>query len=93
MGSAKERLKIFENILARTNGGKDTLIEFAKAMSALNGLQTMQDMQPPVQTAQNLPPEQSNTPPQGTISPEMGESTNQGINAPQSVQNTPSESI
>lgn len=48
MGTHKERLKIFENVLARTSGGKDTLTEFARAMSSLNGLQTMSEINPPM---------------------------------------------
>jgi len=82
MASAKERLKVFENILARVGADGDVLGEYAKAMSSINSLQTIQDMQPPTPTAQNLPPEQSNTPPMGVETPPTGESTAQAINTP-----------
>ena len=48
MASAKERLRIFENIMARVGADGPVLEEYSKAMSTLNGLQTMQDMAPPI---------------------------------------------
>ena len=56
MLSAVERLKIFENIRARVGSDADVLGEYAKAMSALNGLQTMTEMTPPP----TMPPQGQN---------------------------------
>jgi hypothetical protein len=48
MASAKERLRIFENVIARVGLDGDVLGEYSKAMSALNGLQTYNEMNSPV---------------------------------------------
>ena len=77
MASAKERLKVFENILARVGADGDILGEYARAMSSITSLQTIQDMQPPTPTAQNLPPEQSGNTVSAPINPVEGESTAQ----------------
>lgn len=53
--SSKDRLTIFENVIARVGLDGDVLGEFAKAMSSLNGLQTYNELnppQPPIQTPQ-----------------------------------------
>jgi hypothetical protein len=55
MASAKERLKIFENVIARVGLDGDVLGEYAKAMSSLNGLQTFNELNPP--TAPLQPPQ------------------------------------
>lgn len=47
MPNAKERLTIFENLLAK-HGIENVLREYGKAMSTLNGLQTYQELTPPV---------------------------------------------
>jgi hypothetical protein len=47
MASAKERLTIFENIVARVGMDGDLPSEYSKAMSTLNGFNTYQAMQPP----------------------------------------------
>lgn len=48
MASTQDKLKIFENVLARIGLGGDVLSEYTKALSALNGLDTMSQMQPPM---------------------------------------------
>jgi len=75
MATAKERLAIFENILARVGVDGDVLGEYSKALSTLNGMQTFQEMQPPIPNAQNIAPQGENEPMDNTNSPEMGEST------------------
>ena len=83
MASAAERLKIIENVIARVGLNGDVLGEYSRAMSALNGLQTYNEMNPP--TPQNLPPEGSVGTDTGQITPEMGQSTAQsdnGLNMP-----------
>lgn len=73
MANARERLKIFENILARVGADGDVLGEYAKAVSTLNGFQSYTEMNPP------LPPQQPSTIPVtnpsvgGTISPQTGQ--------------------
>ena len=64
----EDRLIIFENIIGRVGIDGDVLGEYGKAMSTLNGLQTMAEMRPPMAippTDQNV----ENTPqlPQGNI--------------------------
>jgi len=60
MASASERLKIFENIIARVGLDGDVLGEYSKAMSMLNGMQTYQELNPPIvpttQPAQSAQP-------------------------------------
>lgn len=63
--SNTERLKIFENVLARTSGGRDTLNEFAKAMSSLNGMQTFQELNPPMTSNEAVSAPISSQPMQG----------------------------
>jgi len=66
MASAKERLKIFENVVARVGLDGDVLGEYSKAMSALNGLQTYSELNPPQPPLQDVgqppPPVQSGIP-------------------------------
>ena len=71
MVSSKDRLSIFENLLAK-HGIENVLREYSKAMSALNGLQTYQEMTPPM--PQITPTENTG----GTISAPPMESTAQG---------------
>jgi hypothetical protein len=78
--SHADRLKIFENVMARTGGGKETLAAFAQAMSSLNGLQTFNELNPPQAPLQ---------PPQAPISNQAVPSAvpqEGGLNVPQ---NTP----
>ncbi len=73
MANAQERLKVFENIIARVGLDGPVLEEYSKAMSTLNGLQTMTEMTPPP-----MPPQGQNMtntpqlPPNGTTIPPMG---------------------
>jgi len=48
MATSRERLKIFENIIARVGLDGDVLGEYSKAMSMLNGMQTYQELNPPI---------------------------------------------
>ena len=84
MASAAERLKIIENVIARVGLDGDVLGEYSKAMSALNGLQTYNEMNPPV--PQNLPPEGSVGTDTGQITPEMGQSAPQSENGLNTLQ-------
>ena len=71
MASAAERLKIIENVIARVGLDGDVLGEYSRAMSALNNLQTFNEMNPPI--PQNLPPEQPMSSPQGELLPPKGQ--------------------
>ena len=62
MANAKERLKIFENVISRIGVDGDVLGEYSKALSMLNGLQTHQEMSPPPMPPQA--PIQQGAPPQ-----------------------------
>lgn len=44
---ATDRLQVFENIIARV-GIENALKEYAKAISSLNGFQSMQELTPPM---------------------------------------------
>ena len=69
----KDRLRIFENIIGRVGIDGDVLGEYGKAMSTLNGLQTMTEMTPPPMPPQGqnmtptptTPPNQPQVPPMG----------------------------
>jgi hypothetical protein len=72
MATAQERLKIWENIMGEVGVDGDVLGRFAKAMSTLNGLQTMTEMtQPSIGTST------PQTPTDGTQVPPM---VNSGLN-------------
>lgn len=72
MATAKERQKILFNVIARVGMDGDVLGEFAKAMSSLNGLQTFNEVNPP------MPPVTSNTAISAPQSANPIPSTNQG---------------
>ena len=57
--NARERLTIFENVIARVGIDGDVLGEYSKAMARMNGFQSAMEMTPPPMTP-NLPPEQPN---------------------------------
>ena len=78
MATARERRDIFYNIIARVGMDGDVLGEFSKAMSTLNGMQTYNELNPPMPP--DLPPEQSGMPPAPTSQPDMGMSPPQGDN-------------
>lgn len=71
MANARERLKIFENILARVGADGDVLGEYAKAVSTLNGFQSYTEMNPPSPPTQPSTVLPSNPSVGGTNSPQM----------------------
>jgi hypothetical protein len=76
MATAKERLRIFENVIARVGLDGDVLGEFAKALNSINGLQAYNDFNiPQVTTPQNLTPQGSDNAVSAPMSPEMGQTT------------------
>jgi hypothetical protein len=85
MASATERLKIFENIIARVGLDGDVLGEYSKAMSMINGMQTYNELNPPQNMASVAPQTALND----TQLPPMGQSTTQGEIMPENAQNTP----
>lgn len=48
MGQAKEKLRIFENVMARVGLAGDFLGEYFKALAGVNGLQTYNELNPPM---------------------------------------------
>ena len=62
MATAKDRLTIFENVIARVGIDGDVLGEYSKALLNLNGMQSFAEMTPPVPPAppvdNTLPAEQ-----------------------------------
>jgi len=79
MATARERRDIFYNIIARVGMDGDVLGEFSKAMSTLNGMQTYNELNPPIPP--NMPPEQSGMPPTPSTQPDMGLNAPQGDNS------------
>ena len=84
MATSRERLAIIENVIARIGLDGDVLGEYSRAMSALNNLQTFNEMNPPI--PQNLPPEGSVGTDTGQITPEMGQSAPQSDNGLNTLQ-------
>ena len=63
--NAKERLTIFENIVARVGIDGDVLGEYSKAMSGINGLQTYNELNPPMASNEAVSAPMSGQPMQG----------------------------
>ena len=81
MGQTREKLHIYENVMARVGLGGDFLGEYFKALSTLNGLQVYNDLNPPQPPgAQNIPPQGANQPVSAPMTPETGQSTTLGGN-------------
>jgi len=57
--STEDRMRLFENVVARVGMSGDVFGEYSKALSTLNGMQSYRDANPPV-IQSNLPPEQQN---------------------------------
>lgn len=83
--TAEEKLKIIDNILARSGGIEniDLYGELAKATSMLNGMKAQADMA----SMQNMANMTSPQPLQGTNSPLAGQSTTQEPTMPQNEGN------
>jgi hypothetical protein len=76
MGQGRDRLRIFENVMARVGLSGDFIGEYFKALSSLNGLQTYNELNPPQPPINpNLSTQGQNGAISAPISPEMGEST------------------
>ena len=73
MATAKERRDIFYNVIARVGLDGDVLGEYAKAMNTLSGMQSFNEMNPPIPP--NLPPEQPLGADTGGLEPDMGGNT------------------
>ena len=84
MGQGREKLRIFENVMARVGLNGDFLGEYFKALSTVNGLQTFNELNKPQPTEQTP---QGVIPPQPLPNPTPPES---GLNTPQ---NTPTEVV
>ena len=80
MANAKDRLKIFENVIARVGLDGDVLGEYSKAMSSLNGLETYTAMNPP--QPPTVPPQATNQPLSGQSDTTMSPLGDNGLNAP-----------
>jgi hypothetical protein len=46
MASAKDKLRVLENVIGRIGLGGDVLSEYSKALSAMSGLDTYAEMNP-----------------------------------------------
>ncbi len=80
MASAADKIRVFENVMARVGLDGDFLGEYFKGLSAINGLQTYAEMNPPQIPTQ--PPQMSSTPlspTQGANLPPLGDG---GLNQP-----------
>ena len=80
MGKHSDNLKMFYNVLRRTSGGADTLSEYARVQSDINGMQTYNELNPP--QPPTVPPQATNQPLSGqsdTTMPPLGDN---GLNTP-----------
>lgn len=82
MATSKERLTVFENIIARVGLDGDVLGEYAKAMSTLNGLQTQMEMNPPMPPQPQIGTSAPLSPQNGTMSPLGDQGFPMGLNQP-----------
>ena len=86
MASARDKLRVLENVIGRIGLGGDVLSEYSKALSAMSGLDSYAEMNPaPIPISGNLPPQQQNNAVSAPIPTEMGQSTAQavsGLNTP-----------
>ena len=73
MANAGDKLRIFENVMARVGLNGDFLGEYFKALSTVNGLQTYNELNPPQAPLQTPQAPISNevvspaTPPEGGL--------------------------
>ena len=78
MATAKERLTIFENVIARIGLDGDVLGEYSRAMSMLNNLKSYQELMPQQPTIQDVQPPQPTEPtPAAPTNPTEGMATPQ----------------
>ncbi len=76
MASAKDKLRVLENVIGRIGLGGDVLSEYSKALSAMSGLDTYAEMNPaPIPISGNLPPQQQVNSTTNQITPEMGQNS------------------
>jgi len=47
MASARDKVKVMENIMGRVGAGGDVLAEYCKALSTMSGLDMMNETTPP----------------------------------------------
>jgi len=85
MATAKERLSILENVIARVGLDGNVLEEYSKAMSTLNGLQTQMEMNPPMPPQPQMGASEPLSSQNGTMSP-LGD---QGLPTPSAGLNQP----
>jgi len=77
MASSADKIRVFENVMARVGLDGDFLGEYFKGLSAINGMQTMAEMTPPP----IMPPQgqnMANTPQldqSGEIVPQMADNS------------------
>ena len=80
---AKDRLKIFENIIARVGLDGDVIGEYTRTLATMNGLDSVTALQ-----AQQpiMPPQTQNNAVQPTLAPNEAQVPLGGESAPQSTQ-------
>ena len=78
MASAKDRLRVLENVIGRVGIGGDVLAEYSKALSTMSGLDMINETTPPPLPATSAINTQ--TP---TISPEVAPNTTPMQSTPQ----------
>lgn len=85
MASAADKIRVFENVMARVGLDGDFLGEYFKGLSAINGMQTMTEMNPPMPPQPQMGATQPLSSQNGTISP-LGD---QGLSTPPTGTNQP----
>jgi hypothetical protein len=85
MATGQDRLRVFENVMARVGLNGNFLEEYFKALSGINGMQSYNELNP---TAPTIPPVTQNASDMGQIPqgggtlPTLGEG---GLNTPPNV--------
>ena len=80
MGQARDKLKVFENVIARVGLNGDFLGEYFKGLSAINGLQTMAELTPPPMASNMADTPQLGQ--SGTTTPSTGDNGLGGVKTP-----------
>jgi len=85
MASAADKIRVFENVMARVGLDGDFLGEYFKGLSAINGMQTMTEMNPPMPPQPQMGASEPLSSQNGTMS-SLGE---QGLPTPSTGLNQP----
>jgi hypothetical protein len=82
MASAADKIRVFENVMARVGLDGNFLEEYFKGLSTINGMQTMTEMNPPMPPQPQMGTSAPLSPQNGTMSPLGDQGLPTGLNQP-----------